>query len=494
MTIPASNIVTVNPGVIGAGGNPLSLNGVIMSQSTYLPAQGVVPFTNAEDVSDYFGPASTEFALAQTYFSGYDNSNLKPGTLYFAPFAASARAAFVQTGSLAGMTLTQLQALGSGTLIVTVDGVEKTSSSISLGAIASFSAAATAITAAFTGGSAPTCTWDSVTSTFRLVSPTTGATSTIGAVTGTLATGLKFTTATGAYSSQGVATQTEATAMNAVKAATLNWATFSTVWEPNLASKEAFAAWVQTQNQRFLYVAWDTDSEAITANSTTCFGAVAKSLEYNGTAAVYNTAALAAFLLGVVASIDFTRPNGRITTAFKGQSGFTPTVTDESIASILIANGYSFYGQYATSTEQFNFFFNGQTAGDWLWLDSYINQIQLNAALQQALMDLLTQSPSIPYTQSGYTLIRAAMADPITAALNFGSIRAGVTLSESQRAQVDQQAGIPVADTVEQQGYYLQVADPGATVRGERGTPIINLWYTDGGAVQQITVASTAIL
>jgi len=40
----------------------------------------------------------------------------------------------------------------------------------------------------------------------------------------------------------------------------------------------------------------------------------------------------------------------------------------------------------------------------------------------------------------------------------------------------------------------LQVLDPGAQVRGNRGTPVINFWYTDGGAVQQITLASIDIL
>ena len=33
MTIPASDIVVVNPGVVGSGGNPLALNGVILSKS-----------------------------------------------------------------------------------------------------------------------------------------------------------------------------------------------------------------------------------------------------------------------------------------------------------------------------------------------------------------------------------------------------------------------------------------------------------------------------
>jgi hypothetical protein len=39
-------------------------------------------------------------------------------------------------------------------------------------------------------------------------------------------------------------------------------------------------------------------------------------------------------------------------------------------------------------------------------------------------------------------------------------------------------------------GYYLQILDPGAIVRGGRGSPKCTLWYTDGGSVQKINLAS----
>lgn len=494
MTIPASDIVVVNPGVVGSGGNPLALNGVILSKNTLLPTAQVRSFASAASVSAFFGPASAEYAIAQVYFLGFENSTIKPGTLYFAPFADVARAAWVQSGSLSGMSLAQLQALGSGTLIVTVDGVQFTSSSIALGAVASFTAAATAITAAFTGVGKPTCTWNAVNSTFTLTSSTTGASSTIGYCTGTLSTGLKLTAATGAITSQGSAIDTPATSMDRVKAATQNWVDFMTLWEPLIADKQLFAEWSNLQNQRYVYVAWDTDAQAIVQGSTTNFGAIAKNLQYDGVMCVYNTKELAAFVLGTVASIDFSRTNGRITAAFKSQSGFVPTVTDQQIGANLLANGYSFYGAYATANDQFNFLYDGQMPGKWKWLDTFVNQVYLNSQFQLALMSLLTNVKSIPYNESGYSLIRAAMIDPISAGLNFGSIRAGVLMSSSQKAQVNQAAGRDVSVLIEQQGYYLQILDPGAQVRGNRGTPVINFWYTDGGAVQKITVASIDIL
>ena len=240
--------------------------------------------------------------------------------------------------------------------------------------------------------------------------------------------------------------------------------------------------------------AWDTDTQAVTANSTTCFGAVAKALEYDGVMSVYNTANLAVFVLGLIASIDFTRTNGRTSGAFRSQSGFTPTITAKSVADILLANGYSFYGSYSEANEQFNFLYNGNLPGKWQWMDTFVDQVYLNSQFRSVLMTLLTNVGAIPYNEQGYSLIRAAMVDSINAAVNFGTIRAGITLSESQAAQVNAAAGRSVSQTIEQQGYYLQILDPGATVRANRGTPVINFWYTDGGAIQQISIASRSIV
>lgn len=508
MSIPASDIVQVNPGVVGTGGNPLALNGVILTKSTLVPTSAAISFASADSVSAFFGPASDEYALAQTYFLGFDNSTKKPGTLYFAPYVdTGGRAAWLQSGSLAGLSLTDLQAL-SGTIIVTVDGTAKTSSSISFATATSFTDAATKITAGFTG-SPLTATWDAVTSKFILTSATAGASSTMTAATGTLSASLNLTLATGAILSQGAVADTPATAMDRLKGLTQNWVDFATMWEPDTANKTLFAVWTNAQNQRYAYICWDTDAQAVVNGSTTAFGVVSKSNAYDGVVCVSGSSAdavaqgttlavlarsLAVFVLGAVASIDFAATNGRITTAFKHQSGFLPTVTDQQVAADLLANGYSFYGKYATANDQFNFFYNGQMSGKWKWLDTFVDQVYLNSQFQLALMSLLTSIGSVPYNAQGYGLIRAAMLDPINAALNFGAIRAGVVMSAQQKAIVNQAAGLDVSTIIEQQGYFLQILDPGAQVRGNRGTPVVNFFFTDGGAVQRIQLASIDIL
>ncbi len=494
--IPASQLVSVQPGVMGTGGNPLSLNAVFLTNNPAVPIGTVRQFNDPVSVGTFFGNASIEAAMAADYFLGFDNSTTKPSALYFAQYNTASVGAYLRSGSVSSLTLAQLQAF-SGTLIVVVDGVTKTSGTINLAAATSFSNAATLISAGFSGG-VPVCTYDSQRAAFILTSGTTGASSTIGYCAGTLATNLKFTQATSATISPGAIAATPSGAMTTVAAVIQNWATFMTLWEPNTTDCINFAIWSNAQNQRFLYVGWDTDPNAAVSADTTNFGYLVDQADYNGVCPVYMTAAnaaangptVAAFICGAIGSVNFSQVNGRVTFAYKSQAGIIADVVDAQTAVNLTANGYNFYGAYATANDQFTFLQPGQVAGVWTWMDPYVNQIFLNSQFQLALMELEIGALSIPYNQQGYGMIRAACMDPIQQGLLFGAIRPGVNLSNLQKAQLNQAAGVDIATTIEQQGWYLQILDATAQIRGLRGAPPMTFWYTDAGSIQRITLAS----
>ena len=144
-SIPASFFVNVIPGVISPGGTQLSLTGLMLTTSTRPPIGTVQSFPNAAAVSAYFGAASAEYAEAQVYFNGFTNSTAKPAALLFAQYPWTAPVgAYLRGGSMATVPLATLQAI-SGTIIVTVDGTQYTSSSFNLGSATSFSNAATLI-------------------------------------------------------------------------------------------------------------------------------------------------------------------------------------------------------------------------------------------------------------------------------------------------------------------------------------------------------------
>ncbi|MER9376004.1 DUF3383 domain-containing protein [Mesorhizobium sp. M0491] len=364
----------------------------------------------------------------------------------------------------------------------------------------------TAASATVTASATPLdVAYDSVSGGFIITSGTTGAVSSAAFATGTVSDGLFLTQATGAVLSQGADATTPAAFMGGITQLTQNWATFMTIFEPdggaNTAQKLAFAEWVNDTNKRYAYIAWDTNIVPTEgANASSSFGNIVMSENLDGTCAIYQPAGgpttpaqIAAFICGSAASIDFEQTNGRITFAFRGQGGLVAGVTSAAVANNLFANGYNFYGAYATAAQQFLEFQNGTVSGEFEWLDSYINQIWLNNQLQLALMELLQNMNSVPYNAAGYELIKAACLDPINQALNFGAIRAGVTLSALQIAQINSAAGLTASDTLQLQGWYLQVKDATPQVRQARQSPPINFWYMDGESVQKIELTSTLV-
>ncbi|MDE2434737.1 MAG: DUF3383 domain-containing protein [Sphingomonadales bacterium] len=493
-SIPASAIVNVLPNVITAGGSGLDLVGLFLTNNTQVPTGAVLSFANKTDVATYFGATSTEAGLAATYFAGYDGSTIKPAKLLFYRYATAAVPAWLRGGNVGAGTLAAIQAL-SGTLTISVNGTNKTSGAIDLSTATSFSNAATIIQAAFT---APgfTVAFDSVSGGFVFTNTSTGVTSTIAfAATGALATGLKLTQAIGAVVSQGSDAMTPAAAMNTIIGSTQDFVSFATVFAPTDSDKLAFAAWVNAQPNRYLYVCWDANTAATNPGDTSSFGALVKADAYSAVVAIYDPANgvnVAAFLMGAIASVNFGAKNGRATMAFR-TGAVIPGVTNQSTADNLKANGYNFIGAYATANDGFVFFYPGQVSGPFEWIDSWIGQVWMNNAFQLSLMSLLTSIGSIPYNDDGKALIASALRDQIDAALNFGAIREGVPLSAEQKAKINYAAGGNIADTVEQRGWYVLVGDASAQVRSARGSPPINVWYTDGQSVQQINLASVLV-
>jgi hypothetical protein len=500
--IPASEIVAVTPSVLAAGGIGLDLTAIFLTKNTEVPSGTVANFATQTDVATYFGSTSTEAAFAAIYFLGFNNSNMKPGNLAFAQYNTASIAGYLRGGRL-GISVAQLQTL-SGQLSVSVDSVLH-SGTMNFSTVTSFSQAAQLIGTSLSLGTAGT-TYDSIAGAFKIASPTTGANSSVSFASGTLAASLLLSQQTGAVVSPGAEALTTDMGnpivfMDRIASKTQNWATFTTLWEPTDGDKISFAQWTNNQNNRYLYALWDTNSvNTGPAGPSSVVNTIIIG-NYSGTALLYSNPVvdtlggeIAPFLLGTVASIDFTETNGRITTAFKAQTGLLPQVTDATIAFYLKSYGLNFYGDYTTANEAFVWLYPGSVSGPFLWIDSYVNQIWLNSQLQLAEMVLLQSAKSIPYNTRGYGLIEASLLDPIFAAVNFGAIVPGVTLSQSQRAQVNSSSGLAIDTVISQRGWYLQVQDASPQVRQQRGSPPISLWYTDGQAVQQINISSVDIL
>lgn len=567
-SIPASAIVAVTPGVISAGGSALDLSGLVLTTNPRVPIGTVASFPSYLATAAFFGATSQEAGIAAVYFLGFTNSNVKPGALLFSQYPIAAVGAYLRGGSVAALSLAQLQAL-SGVLAVTIDGTLRTSSAINLSAATSPSNAAQLISTALggagpvgatftgsitatvmtvtamttgaiavgqtisggttTGGTSvvaqltstetsgalglrgtytitptqtvasasltatnPVVSYDSIAGAFVVSSGTTGTASTIGFGSGTISTGLALTSATGAVTSQGAIASTPAGAMNAIIGQTQNFATFMTAFEPSTSDCVAFASWVNSTVDRFVYVMWDTDITVTTSSYAASAGGLIQAANYSGTIPLYEPSDinLAAFQMGAIASIDFTETNGRTNMKFRGQTGIPAQITNQTIAAQLEANGYNYYGAWATANDRFVFLSPGQISGPFKWIDSYVNQIWLNNAFQLAILSFMTQVKSIPYNDVGYASIEAACMDPINQGLNFGAFYANVPLSAAQIDEVNNMAGLKIDTVLSTRGWYLQIKPALPQVRAARGSPPCTFFYMDGESVNTINLAS----
>lgn len=394
----------------------------------------------------------------------------------------------------------------SGTIVTGVGPIVSTNPTYYVNI--SQTASSTTITAE---GTEPVVSYDSVSGAFWVTSGVRGAASTMAYATGTLATSLKMTSTLAVALSQGADPAIPGSFMSALTGVTQNWATFATEFDPDggpgtITQKLAFALWTSQQGNRYAYIEWDTDpNPAVTYPAVNSFGyQVTQVLDYSGTCPNWEPSNqyLAAFVAGMTAAINFDTIGGRITTAFKHQSGLTAGVTQSSSATNLagnpqvedsFGNGYNFYGAYSTAKRDYIWYQRGTISGPYLWYDTYVNQIWLNQSFITDIADYLNVANSIPYNTAGYTSVEQVLANTIKAALNCGVIVKGVPLSSTQIVEVNTAAGKDIASTIQQQGWYLLAVPATPVQRQARTSPPFRFFYCDGGSVQALNMGSVVL-
>lgn len=493
MSISASQIVNVIPRVINAGGTDLEITGLLLTDNPLCVFPGTVSFTSANAVGSYFGETSAEYQAAAKYFLGYDNSFRKPRRLHFARLVDSAIA-----GSLIGGTagsMDEMKAITAGGFTINVDGSPKTVTALDLSEATTQSDIAQSIQTQLTG---TTVQYNSNLNAFIITSSQTGDTSSVSVAKDTAenaASILGLTADAGATASAGSAALEPSANMNSITNITQNWVSFTTMEEQEDDVIEAFSEWANNSNGEYLYCPYTTQENDTNPNAGSNLPKTLANANYEGVVLTYGGLDYALLVMSIGACIDWDRNNGLVTWAFKSQSGLEASVTDDTTAANCVELNVNYYGRWATRNDDFIQYYQGaMIGGDFGFVDAYVGNLWLRNALQVSLMNGLAQVGRVPYTDEGYTIIRAWCMDPINRALNNGVIDPGVTLSESQRAQLMNEIGEDVSDQILTDGYYLMVADPGASARVDRDTPTLGLWYTYGGSVHKLELPVTAVL
>lgn len=497
MAIPASYIVDITPRVISAGASGIEINGLFLTTNSQLPAGVVKEFVSSNAVAEYFGYESDEYNIAVVYFAGYQNSFKKPSVIKFASRVLNAVPAYLRGGKL-NTTLETLKAVTDGSFNISIDGTKKELTGIDLSSCNSLSDVGLKIQSAINTASVDV-TYSALNEGFQITSGTVGAGSTIsyaasGAEGTDLSSLLCLTSETGALISVSMEALSVAENMAIITGQDSNFVTITTLYNAEHEEAVNLGKWSNSSGVSYCFIVWSNEASALMPDNNNDVVSVLSAAGITNFASVYNSVSVAAGVMGTFASIDWNRLNGAIDLAFKKVDGLAPTVTTESDAAALDKKTYTYMGKFATKNTEFNFLYKGMIVGSYINISTYINAVWFNETIKNALLTGLSGVTKTTYNENGYSFIRAWMSDPVNQALNNGVIQTGVTLSEAQKAQIISEVGDDITPELFANGYYLLIQDPGANARSTGESPVITLYYTDGGVVKKLQIASTAIM
>ena len=506
MTIPASELVKITPRVLAGTGTDLVFNGLFLTDSDRALASGEIQrFYDADSVAKYFGYSSNEYKAAKVYFAGYKNALTAPSELLITGSMRTARGVFASGKTLNDLSGVLTALKSAKNLSMNVGGNEYTYT-VDLSDANSISGALSTINNAITTGGQDYAL-ELINSDGRSahveITETTASTDAITEISGDVAVALGIATADLAINQPGYTITTLDRVLALVCDNSMNWVTFTTIPASdsnNLSYAEnvAIVTWLADQfaeGNQFLYVRWTDEAQVITSSDTTSVTYQLRQLEADGLTHVYNDFTYAAFVMGCAASIAWDRNNSTITLAYKAQSGLGAVIRDKASARNLTANGVNFMGDYASRNDDFILFQNGQMDGQFKWIDTYLNSTWLNNALQVQILAGFALTARVPYTDTGYALIRGWVQDVADRAIANGTIDTGVSLSETQKNEIQRETGgIDISTELYNSGYYLQIVDATAQIRQQRQSPACNFWYTYGGSIHKINLPSTAIV
>jgi Protein of unknown function (DUF3383) len=439
-------------------------------------------YTTLEGVAADFGGVANEYLAAALYFG----QTPRPARLMIGRWLSAATSALLRGGVLntAEQLIATWNAITTGSMLITIDGVLKTLTALNFSADANLNAVAARITTALAGSGI--VTWDAFSGRFRVVSTTTGLASAVtygtNHVSGVnIAPLLKLNAATASLPVPGYALETPAQAALALANASAAWYGLQFV-ETTLTDQNHLdvSQAIEGLDISRIYGITTTNTQAVDPVITTDIGSQLKALARRRSFVVYSSlnpfAAAAAF--GRAFSVNFQANRSTITLMYKQMPGVISEVLTENQATALKGKRINSYAAYNNDTNIFQY---GVMSGD-----AYFDEIHgldwFKDALQNNLYNLLFQSATkIPQTDAGMNQIVASAAEACKEAINNGLVAGG-------QWNADGFGTLTRGDTLPN-GYYIY-AQPMAlqaqAIRETRVAPPMQIALKLAGAIHEV--------
>lgn len=489
MSLSLDPVVSVSMSVTPAGAQvPGFGNGLIVGTSTTLPLYDRIrEYASAAEVATDFGTSVGEYLAAVSYFS----QEPAPETVKIGRLFTAAQAAYLR-GGVASNTLTDYTGVTDGGFDIMINGSNRTIADLNFSGAVSITAVAALIqTALNTALAGTTCTWSTTEHRFLITSPSTGTGQTIGYAVAPTTGGpsadisalLKFTGATGAIAVQGIATETIATGLAALK-----------LWDPDFYGltltsfatvqniKDA-ALWNQSEKGLFFFTSQDP-LDKLSATTTDLFSYM-QDQGYSRAIGQFSTTNpyAAVSLMARTMVVDFDQPNSTITLKFKKEPGVAAEPLTTTEAGVLKDKNANYY----VDRQGFVMIEEGVT-GSGRFIDEVHGLDWLEATLQVAAFNALaTATTKIPLTDAGVArIVLRIKKDGFDKAVRNGLLAPGVWHGENL-GEVSTEDLLPT-------GYYVYaspVADQSSADRDLRKSPPISAICIGAGAIHSVAISVT---
>lgn len=428
--LPISRLVnvSVNLSPLAAQMQNISTLLILGASAIINVTERVRSYTTIAQVAADFGTSAPEYLAALLWFE----QSPQPTTLMIGRWAQAATHGQLIGATLpaASQSLTTWNAITSGGMAVTIDGVVKTLTTLTFASVTNMNGVASVINAALTGG---TVAWNSIYSRFEITSTTTGALSIVSFASapgsGTDISALMGLTvgSSGAYQANGIVAES---ALAAVTLFDTNYSqqwyalqfAYSTMTNPDHV---AVAGYIEAANTKHIYGVTSQEAGVLTSNDTTNVAYLLKQLAYKRSTVQYSSSNpyAVASLFGRILTTDYTGNSTVITLMYKQEPGIVPEVLNTTQITNLEAFNCNVFVAYNNNTAIIEKgvvasgdFLDIITGTDWLSLD-----------IQNELFNLLyTSTTKIPQTDAGNHLLVTTIEAVCSQAVANGLLAPGV--------------------------------------------------------------------
>ena len=468
MPIQFSRYVNITSGV-GAGATVArrDLIGRLYTTNAVVPTAGVLEFTDLVDVGNYFGTNTEEYRRALFYLGFVSKTITRPKRIAFARWANVDTAP--QIFGVAHQTLSQLQAITSGSFSLSLGGVLLTLSSLNFASASSLADVASAIQVAIRTGTGTvftqaTVTYNAVEERFEFTGGETGASVVVVTAGATNDVAGAIGWLTGAVLSNGVVAETVTDVLANSTQTSNNYGSFAFIAPLTQEQVVQAATWNDAQNVLFQFhvpvLAADASAYSTALRNIGGVGLTLKGPQVNEYPEMLPMAALAA--------TDYSRQNSTINYMYQ-QANLTPTVTTTADANLYDGLRINYYGNTQTAGQQINFYQRGFLMGtgtDPVDMNTYANEQWLKDAAGADIMQLLL-NVKVSANTEGRGQLLTTIRSVIDQALLNGTFSPGKTLSSVQRIFITETSADPLAwRQVQTSGYWINAVIQSETRNG----------------------------